>query len=254
MKFTYEVYLDMLKQLNDRGYQFATYQNWRNFDRTVILRHDVDNSLKKAAVFSSYERMHSKDGGVYFVLVSTNFYNVHSKESRKYMEEIIKNGGKIGLHFDETQYNIRSEDELKEYVYKEADLLSGLTGIKVDAVSMHRPSEKFLLGNIEFQGIVNAYSRTYFNDMKYLSDSRRHWRENVDKIIGEETPQRLHILTHPIWYHEGMEKNLRQSLKEMILSASLDYYDNLNDNFRDLEKEIQKTEIEERLRLLMRGV
>lgn len=250
MKFTYEAYLDMLNELDDKGYQVATYHNWRNFEKTVILRHDVDNSLKVAAIFSEYEKTGIKNGGgVYFALVSTNFYNIHSKESRKCMETIIRNGGTIGLHFDETQYNIRSEDELKEYVYKEAEILSGLIGMKVDAVSMHRPSEKFLSGNIEFEGILNTYSQTYFKDMKYLSDSRRHWRENVDEIIERGTYQRLHILTHPIWYSENAEKELKQSLKETILGASLDYYDNLNDNFRDLSNEIKRTEIEEMLRL-----
>jgi len=249
MKFSYKSYLDMLARLEDKGYEFANYHNWNDFEKTVILRHDVDNNLKKAATFSDYERKYIKNGGVYFILVSTNFYNIHSKESRKCIETIIRNGGMIGLHFDETQYYIRSEDELKEYVYKEAEILSGLTGVKVDAVSMHRPSEKFLSGNIEFEGIINTYGGAYFKDMKYLSDSRRHWRENVDKIIGQETYQRLHILTHPIWYREGAEMNLRQLLEEMVLSASLDYYDNLNENFRDLTKEINKTEIEERLRL-----
>ena len=66
MKFTYEAYLNMLKRLNDRGYQFANYHNWDNFDKTVILRHDVDNSLKKAAAFSDWERKGSRNGGGIF--------------------------------------------------------------------------------------------------------------------------------------------------------------------------------------------
>lgn len=126
-------------------------------------------------------------------------------------------------------------------------MLSELAGIKVDTVSMHRPSEKILSGNIEFKDLINTYSQTYFKDMKYLSDSRRNWRENVSEIIEEETYQRLHILTHPLWYVEGEEKSLQQTLKEVILGASLAYYDNLNDNFRDLEKEVDRAEIAKKL-------
>lgn len=246
MKFTYESYLTMLKKVKDRGYSFATYQNWKNFEKSVILRHDVDCSLKMAAIFSDYEKKYCNTcKGIYFVLVSTNFYNIHSKESRNYIEMIIKNGGIIGLHFDETQYNIQSEQELKEHVYKEADTLSKIIGTKVNTMSMHKPSAKFLSNNISFENIINTYSQIYFKDMKYLSDSRRNWRENVDELIEQETYQRLHILTHPIWYSGGVEKNLRQSLRENILNASLDYYDNLNNNFRNLSEEITRVEIEE---------
>lgn len=244
MKFIYESYLDMLKKLKERNYKFVNYHNWENFNKTVILRHDVDNSLKKAAIFSEYEKS-LQIQGVYFVLVSTNFYNIFSRESRGYMETIINNGGTIGLHFDEIQYDIQSEDELKEYVYREIKILSELLATEIDIVSMHRPSEKFLSGNIEFDGIINTYSQTYFKDMKYLSDSRRHWRENVDEIIEQATYQRLHILTHPFWYEKCAEMDLRQSLKESILNAALDYYDNLNDNFRDLSQVIEKAEIKE---------
>lgn len=249
MKFTYEAYLDMLEKLNEKGYRFVDYQNWDSFDRTVILRHDVDNSLQKAAALSDYEKNYGQCRGVYFVLVSTNFYNIHSKESRKYIETIINNGGTIGLHFDEAQYTNLSEEELKEYVYQEAEILSKCTGTRIDTVSMHRPPEKFLCMDMEFDGIINTYGRTYFKDMKYLSDSRMCWRENVDEIIDEEAYQRLHILTHPVWYHEGAEKSLRQSLDDMILNASMDYYDYLNDNFRDLQREIKRTRIKEILRL-----
>ena len=77
-----------------------------------------------------------------------------------------------------------------------------------------------------------------------MSDSRRHWRENVDEIIEQGSFTRLHILTHPFWYSQGVESNLKQTLKEAILNASLEYYDNLNDNFRSLQEEIRRSEIE----------
>lgn len=180
----------------------------------------------------------------YFILLSTNFYNVHSRESRKCIEDILKNGGNIGLHFDEVQYNVQTERELKECVYMEIDMLSRIIGVEVDTVSMHRPSERFLSANLEFDGIINSYNEIFFKNMKYLSDSRRCWRENVDEIIEQEAYTRLHILTHPFWYSEGMESDLKQTLKEAMRNASLEYYDNLNDNFRNLQEEIQRSEIE----------
>lgn len=95
-----------------------------------------------------------------------------------------------------------------------------------------------------FPGMVNAYSGTYFKKMKYVSDSRRHWRENVDEIVESERYPRLHILTHPFWYMQGREVSLTDTLQQAILQASLDCYDNLNNNFRDLDHELSRSVIE----------
>lgn len=249
MQFTYEGYKNLLAKLKGKGYQFVNYKNWMNSEKTVILRHDIDNSLKKAVILSEME----KDicgAATYFILLSTNFYNVHSKESRICIDNIIENGGIIGLHFDETQYDIKTEDELKEHIYKEIDMLSRIVGWKVDIVSMHRPTPQFLAGNLEFDGIINSYNEIYFKNMKYLSDSRRYWREDVDGIIEQGIYLRLHILTHPFWYKNGKEENLDETLKNAIFNASLDYYDNLNNNFQNLQEEVERCELER----IIRGV
>lgn len=244
MKFTYDWYVAILKKLIHKGYCFKDYKTWQEEERTVILRHDVDCNLPKAVFFSEIEKNVCGGGATYFVLLSTNFYNVHSKACRECIDKIIKNGGNIGLHFDETQYAISDEEELKEYVRKEMEALSNIIDTKVEIVSMHRPSEKILSSNVEFPGVINSYSEIFFKEMKYVSDSRRHWRENVDEIVEGALCPRLHLLTHPLWYTDGGEKSLKQTLKEAILSASMDYYDNLDDNFRDLQNEIERSEIE----------
>lgn len=244
MEFTYESYKILLKKLMNNGYSFKNYLNWNEEEKTVILRHDIDNSLQKAVRMSEIEKEMSVPGATYFVLLSTNFYNVHAKESRKCISDIIKNGGNIGLHFDEMQYEISDERKMKEYAYKEIEMLSDIIGAKVNVVSMHRPSEKIISGNVEFAGIINSYSDVFFRKMKYLSDSRRHWRENIDDVVTEGTYTRLHILTHPFWYMEGKEKSLKETLKEATLDAALNYYDNMNSNFRDLESELERVEIE----------
>lgn len=244
MNFTYESYVEMIRKVIDKGYCIRDYKTWSEDERTAILRHDVDYSLPKAVSLSEIEKDIGIEGATYFILLSTDFYNVHSKAARECIDMIIKNGGNIGLHFDETQYAIPDEETMKEYVCKEAEVLSGIIGTKVDTVSMHRPSEKILLSNMEFPGLINSYSEIFFKEMKYVSDSRRHWRENVEEIIEQALYPRLHILTHPFWYQKGREKSLGQTLEEAILNASLDYYDNLNDNFRDLPNEVERTKIE----------
>lgn len=246
MQFTYEAYMEMLKKLNRKGYDFKNYNNWRETDHSVILRHDVDMSLEKAVLLSEIEKSAFPEGvqATYFVLVSTNFYNIHSLDSKKQIRQIIRNGGIIGLHFDETQYAVSNETEMQKYVCEETKLLSDAAGEAVNVVSMHRPSEKFLSSEMEFPGIINSYGEAYFKSMKYLSDSRRHWRENVDAITEAGLYPRLHILTHPFWYTREQEIPMKETLESAVLHASLRYYDNLDSNFRDLDTELKRSEIE----------
>lgn len=244
MKFTYESYIGLIKKLMKGGYQFTGYREWRKTEKTVILRHDVDMCLEKAVRMSEVEKELIGGGGVYFVLLTSDFYNVHSKHSKKCIHKIIQNGGAIGLHFDEDQYDVSTKEELRALIIKELETLSDIIGVKVDAVSMHRPSEKILSADIDIPGAINSYASCYFKQMKYLSDSRRHWREDVDGIVSSSEYSHLHILTHPFWYAEGEEKSLYNTLKEAVLNASVEYYDHLNDNFRDLGTELPKMEIE----------
>lgn len=243
MKFTLDAYENLLENIKDKGYQFKNYRNWQEAEKTVILRHDVDYSLKKAVEFSEIEKRVQGVSATYFVLLSTDFYNVHSRDSRECIMKIVQNGGNIGLHFDESQYFISDDVELRKCICMEAEIMSDVIGTKVDTVSMHRPASKYLDQNICLGGIINAYDTVYFKKMKYLSDSRRHWRECVDEIIGQSAYDRIHLLTHPFWYMKE-EKDLRRTLKEAILNASLEYYDNMDHNFRNLSCEVEKREIE----------
>jgi hypothetical protein len=248
MLFTYGAYIELLNKLSEKGYSICNYHNWNEKGQTVILRHDIDNSLEKAVKLSEVEKEACGGGATYFTLLATDFYNVFSKKSREALATIRENGGIIGLHFDETQYDISGQDELIKYITYELDVLSGVMGEKVGCVSMHRPSNDILDADLKIPNAVNSYSKTYFNDMKYLSDSRRFWREDVERIVDEKFYKRLHILTHPIWYNDEKELDIHQSLKASVLEASLDYYDRLNENFRDLKSELTRIEIEEILK------
>lgn len=244
MKFTYESYVGLLRSLMKSGYQFTGYQNWQTAERSVILRHDVDMCMEKAVRMAEIEKEIIGGGAIYFVLLTSDFYNVHSKRSLCCVREIIKNGGTIGLHFDEEQYEAPDEEEFKKFIVKELDVLSDTVGVKIDTVSMHRPSQQILSANIDIPGVINSYAPCYFKQMKYLSDSRRHWREDVEGIVSRKEYRHLQILTHPIWYMDGEEKSLHQTLKETVLGASVEYWNHLNSNFRDLEAELARAEIE----------
>lgn len=243
MEFTYLAYRNLIKQLKDKGYSFSDYINYKDKNRSVILRHDVDISLNKAFEMAKLEN-ELGISAYYFILLSTDFYNINSEKSLSILKNIKQLGGKIGLHFDEKKYNINSENDYIKYINYELEILSRILGEKVTTVSMHRPSKEFLDMDLEIPNVKNSYQKKFFDEFKYISDSRMSWRENIEEIVNSEKYDQLHILTHPFWYSENIE-NMEKKLESFLRLAVKERYESLNDNIRDFEKIISKEKLNE---------
>ena len=234
MHFTYEAYKRLLCSLRDHGYEICGYDDWQDKKRCVILRHDIDNDIEKALYLAGVEH----EMGVkstYFVLVSSDFYIVFSAANGSRLRELSSLGHAIGLHFDEVRYpEIKEPEDACVLIEKEARILSEAAGTPVTTVSMHRPSKMMLGADLKIPGIINSYGQTYFKDFKYLSDSRRRWREPVEEIIEKEQYDRLHILTHAIWYNES-ELDIHDSISAFIKKGNLFRYEAEKENITDLE-------------------
>lgn len=243
MEFTYEWYEKLLNSLKKNGYEFCDYLNYDKTNKAVILRHDLDTSLKKGLEIAKLE---NKIGvtSYYFILLSTDFYNINSKKSLQIIKEIKRLGGKIGLHFDETKYSLNSKEDYIKYVNYELEILSKILEEKINVVSMHRPSKEFLEMDLEIENVVNSYQKKYFNDFKYVSDSRMNWRENVEEIIKSEKYKKLHILTHPFWYREK-EETIERILEKFLKSSIEERYTQLEENVREFNKIISKEKLNE---------
>lgn len=243
MNFTYDAYRSLLKKISEQGYQFSDYKNWKKTGRCVILRHDIDNDIEKAVRLALIEG----SGGVtstYFVLLTSDFYNVFSKKSSDGLKLIAAHGHSIGLHFDEVCYPEISGnvEAIKEKIKEEAEVLSRAIGSRVDIVSMHRPSSFVLEADIKIPGMINSYGQKFFKEFKYLSDSRRRWREPVEEIIESEKYERIHILTHPFWYHET-EENIQETVSDFINNGNYARYQSMEQNITDLESIMAKNEV-----------
>lgn len=241
MEFTYRAYTDLVQLLRDERYEFCSYHDVEKFKKTFILRHDVDFTIEKALEMAILEN----EIGVkstYFVLLSTDFYNVFSKESFEKLEKIMSLGHEIGLHFDEKRYDIKSVEDMSFHVKKETNILGELLNKEIKVISMHRPSKLVLESDIHFENLINSYSSFFFKSVKYLSDSRMNWREDVYGVIKSNKFNKLHILTHPFWYSNGTE-TLENKLKKFLNKAIRDRYNIMNDNFKDLNEVVQKEEI-----------
>lgn len=240
MKFTYEAYRGLLALLREQSYALRNYHNYEDVPRCAILRHDVDNSLDQAVRLAELE---AGEGvrSTWFVLLRTDFYNAASKVGQASLRHIQSLGHEIGLHFDEASYvpPLRPDEVIKNII-KECGLLSALLETRVSSVSMHRPSRATLEADYVIPGIVNSYGKTFFHSFKYLSDSRRKWREPVEDIIRSGKHDRLHILTHAFWYHE-MEEDISQTVGNFIRSANRERYHQMTENITDINSILRET-------------
>lgn len=233
MEFTFPAYRGLVSLLRERGYEFRGYHDYADASRCVILRHDVDQSLSQAVRLAELE---AEEGvrSTWFVLLRTEFYNVFSKAGTEALRYIRSLGHEIGLHFDEASYAPALEpDEVVQNIVKECGLLSALLETRVSTVSMHRPSKSTLEADFQIPGIVNSYGKTFFRDFKYLSDSRRRWREPVLDIIRSGVFDRLHILTHAFWYHEA-EEDISQTVRSFVRLAGPERYRQMAENITDI--------------------
>lgn len=241
MKFTLQAYSNLVRLIQEKGYDICNYHNYLRSEKFVILRHDVDFDLRKAAKIAKVE----KELGiktVYFILISSDFYNVLSTYNFRCVKEIIDCGHEIGLHFDETKYYGLNMHQIKDAIYDEVKLLETMIERRVETVSMHRPSKEMLESDLELDYVINTYGKVFFKDIKYLSDARMNWREDVISIITNSQYDKIQLLTHPFWYSEG-EMTITDKLKRFVLRASEERYKELSCNLRDIESVLAKEEL-----------
>lgn len=242
MIFTYEAYCNMINLLQQKSYPIVGYKEGATMDRCAILRHDVDTSLDKAVELAEVE---TKIGvkSTYFILLTTDLYNAASLRGQQSVRRILELGHEVGLHFDETLYQDLDLNNMAIAVKREAEILSHMCKFEITTVSMHRPSRKMLDCDFQVPGLINAYGKTFFRDYKYVSDSRRNWREPVLDVIASDAYPRLHILTHPFWY-QTTDSDIGSTVKQFVNNANRERYESLKDNITCLEGIMKENEVQ----------
>lgn len=244
MHFTYDSYFNLVSLIKTEGYRLSVYDDESSYKYNVIMRHDVDYCLEKALTMAKKE-FTREIRSTYFVMLTNDFYNVFSYHGSQILSEVIRMGHEIGLHFDEQRYphNTGVPDRIIPQILEEAEILSHVTGRPVTKVSMHRPSKEIIKANLEIPGMVNTYGDYYINEYKYLSDSRRRWREPIEDMIRSHSYNRFQILIHPFWYNDK-ETEISRSLSDFVNSANWSRYNSLLDNFSDLGNVLSVDEVD----------
>jgi len=200
VEFSVEGYGQLLSTLKDQGYSFCGYEEidsrlaeGRPF---VVLRHDIDISLRPALEIARVEHEHGVQA-TYFVLLRSPFYNVLSRFSAEIMSQIHDYGHQIATHADPAAYDndcARALTEIeifsKFYPYTNTEIASFHSSYDLH----HMPIDSF-------QQINNVYGHCVRGDVAYISDSTGRWRYGHPlESEAFNTRKPIQLLTHPIWW------------------------------------------------------
>lgn len=190
-QFTYNHYTELLELAKQQGYQIGPFRDHAKLlekgKKSIILRHDVDFSLSHALKMAALEHSFGVQS-TYFILLHSPSYNPLTEDTRNTVKAILELGHELGLHYDPRF----------QLVSQEAELLSQYFDTKVTAIARHNPFGVKIDVDMP-AGFVNAYSKEFFKDIKYLSDSSQHWREGcLCGNLGKH--EKMQVLVHPEWW------------------------------------------------------
>ena len=138
-------------------------------------------------------------------MLRTEHYNLFSQPETFYVNEILKLGHEIGIHFDNAVYDENASiEELNRLCHKEVSMLENWFDTKITTISYHRPNKLVLEGDPALTSpLVHTYMNIFRDKIKYFADSRGLWRYGNPLDSPEfhnGTP--LHICVHPVWWSD----------------------------------------------------
>lgn len=197
----------------------------------LILRHDVDISLRRARTMAKMEQ-DFRIRATYMVMTESSLYCIEDDATRDMLQQIMDMGHEIGLHVDPGTHET---DSVESKINSGCRELEKIIGSPVLAVSFHRPPEKYLRGPLMIGERVNAYAKELMD--WYLSDSKGYWREGepLPKLSRPEKPL-LQLLIHPIWWgneHMSRDRRLQAFVLEETRGKPRDIAEALRNNIKE---------------------
>ncbi|NDK36739.1 hypothetical protein [Rhodovulum sulfidophilum] len=225
--FSWSGYRALIQAFLDRGYAVKLFGDLDPTKSHLVLRHDIDFSLRAAVDIARIEA----DMGVranYYVLLQTEFYNLCSPEDWARVVEIAELGHDVGLHFDASRYDADLE-MLEAAVARECSVLAAIMGREVTTVSFHRPAQSLLGLARPLAGRLHAYQPRFFSEIAYVADSRGLFR--YGHPLDHEAfaaAKAMQLLTHPIWWPQAEAEDkmsllddLLQQRQDLLLSEAI---------------------------------
>ena len=161
MKFDYENYELLIKTLLEAHAPVTFPERITADTPAFIMRHDIDYGLEFLGEIPDIEKNY-EIVATYFIQVTSDLYNPFTPSQANVINTLLKQGHRLGLHFDCCKSGIEIPgEELHNHINREIGLLERYFGT-IDAVSFHQPSD-VITGNMIKIDHINTYDR---DDMK----------------------------------------------------------------------------------------
>ena len=199
IEFSIDGYSSLISSILDAGYTAVDFDTIIRQDSQILLRHDIDFSLEAALEIARAENIIGVFS-TFYILISSEFYNIFTSRSHKILLEIIDLGHEIGLHFDSSRYNNIFE-KIDELVNYECSILENIILKSIYSISFHRPDLYFHGLDRKIGGRTHTYQPSFFKDIAYISDSGGvfNYGSPLDHRAFHER-KTIQLLTHPIWW------------------------------------------------------
>jgi hypothetical protein len=193
----------------------------------VILRHDIDFSIAKATEMA---RLDASLGArsTFFVLMTTPYYSPLDEENLPRLRAILDLGHEIGLHVDCSGFDGLTVEEQRRRVQTQAACLETHLGVRISSIAQHKPTAART--RPEFPAYVDAYSKPFFSEIGYISDSRMMFRVRDVRAFFRQH-DRCQLVLHPIWWHRT-PKTRAQILDELKLALADQFTHLIDDEHR----------------------
>lgn len=199
LDFKFKNLLNLFEKLST--YKTSCVRDW-NGENCIVVRHDIDISIKKALYFARMESCHKKINSTYFVMTTAPTYNISSKENRSCLREIFDMGFEIGLHFDPSIYENADAKYIEKIADSEANIISEIIGEHIVSISLHNVSlitRKFEFGK-RFKEAYSYFGGIWGDKGIYVSDSRMEFPKNIYDIMSKSVECPIQLLLHPEHY------------------------------------------------------
>lgn len=223
-QFGLNEYKTLIEELKGNGYHFRPVSQLPNptAEREAYLRHDIDFFLHEVDKMAEIEASLDVQA-VYYILLSQPYNPLYCK-NKKILRQIVSLGHDIGLHYDLSVYP-RNLEESALHLKKEIALLSDIIEAPIKTIAPHLVYKNKQDPFLEFNDLINPYNTAYHQDLMYISDSCRAWRdESLLQCFTKDAPKRLMLTIHPELWLNSKVKDRFDYLNTDFLEKSLHHY------------------------------
>jgi hypothetical protein len=203
IRYSLEAYRSILRTALESGYEFAPFDADARRSRTVHLRHDVDYSPTLAVQMAEVNAACGVRG-TFFVLLRSQVYNFLAEPTLALIRRLVGLGQDVAFH---AALPAVAPPEMGEFLAADFATMKAALPELSPVFAWHNPTAEILTrfeSEPSVGGLINAYSRSFFREIPYYSDSNlRHPVETFLHVVGLAGPPIVQLGFHPLNWAVG---------------------------------------------------